>query len=245
MCGRFAIIEPARLAALFGLESGLDFPPRYNIAPTQPVPVVHEDHGRRTMALMRWGFVPGWVKDPREFPLLINARSETMAEKPAFRDALRHGRCIVPADGYFEWRTGPDKRKQPFYVSRTDGKPMAMAGLCSIWCGPNGEEVDTVAIVTVPANAELAPIHDRMPAILDPAGFDDWLDTGGVSAAAASRLALPQPVGALRYHPVSTRVNAASQDDPGLVLAAAETLPAPARNRQKPKSDAGGQLDLF
>jgi putative SOS response-associated peptidase YedK len=229
------------MAELFKLLNELDLVPRYNIAPTQPVAAIWEAHGRREARFARWGLVPGWVKDPREFPLLVNARVETMAEKPAFRDAVKHGRCILPASGYYEWHTNPDKTKQPYYITVADGRPMALAGLYASWMGPNGEEIDSVATITVPANAQLAEIHDRMPAILEGEAIDRWLDVRDVRAGEAGQLALPLPDGALKFHPVSTRVNAARDDDPGLIEPVTVTRPEP-----RPKKVAGGgQLDLF
>src|SRR5690606_10641104 len=169
MCGRYALtLGPRDIQDLYAVLAEIeDFPPRYNIAPTQPVLAVWQEAGRRVARLVRWGLVPGWVKDPRAFPLLINARSETMMEKPAFKNSVRNQRCIVPASGYYEWRTGPDGAKTPFYITFADGAPMSLAGLLSTWAGPNGEEVDTVALVTTDANAELAAVHNRMPAILE------------------------------------------------------------------------------
>ncbi|HEV7344928.1 MAG TPA: SOS response-associated peptidase [Devosia sp.] len=242
MCGRYAsTLPPEMMAELFKLLNELDLVPRYNIAPTQPVAAIWEAHGRREARFARWGLVPGWVKDPREFPLLVNARVETMAEKPAFRDAVKHGRCILPASGYYEWHTNPDKTKQPYYITVADGRPMALAGLYASWMGPNGEEIDSVATITVPANAQLAEIHDRMPAILEGEAIDRWLDVRDVRAGEAGQLALPLPDGALKFHPVSTRVNAARDDDPGLIEPVTVTRPEP-----RPKKVAGGgQLDLF
>lgn len=239
MCGRFAAtLTPEKMAAIYRIKGSVDTAPRYNIAPTQPVAAIWEQHGRREAHFARWGLVPGWVKDPREFPLIINARAESMAEKPAFRDALKHGRCIIPADGYYEWRTNPDKTKQPFYIALADGKPMAMAGLWASWMGPNGEEIDSFATITVPANAQLAAVHERMPAILDGAALDAWLDVANVRATEAAQLALPLPEGALKFHPVSRRVNSAREDDAGLIVEVSEEKPAP----PAPKS---GQMSLF
>lgn len=234
MCGRFVLAaEPDDIPEYFDIEAE-DFPPRHNIAPTQPILTILDEHGYRASRLMRWGLVPGWVKDPREFPLLVNARAETMADKPAFRDALNHGRCIVPASGYYEWKTGPDKHKQPYFITRADGRPMALAALYTIWAGPNGEEVDTVATITVAANAQMSEIHDRMPAILEPADFDAWLDVRGVTGAEALPLIRALPEGALKFHPVSSRVNSASVDAPDLIVPVQPA--APPRPRQ---------MDLF
>ncbi|HTM78230.1 MAG TPA: SOS response-associated peptidase [Devosia sp.] len=242
MCGRYASTLPAEMMQeLFKTLNSIELVPRYNIAPTQPVAAIWEESNRREAHFARWGLVPHWVKDPREFPLLINARVETMAEKPAFRDALKHGRCIIPASGYYEWRTNADKSKQPFYITRADGRPMALAGLYSTWSGPEGEEVDSVATITVPANSQLSVVHDRMPAILSGEAIEQWLDVRGVTAKTAYQLALPLGDGALKFHPVSSRVNSAKFDDPGLIEAVADVKPEPIGK----KSGGGAQLDLF
>ena len=245
MCGRYAItLPPEAMQALFAYGERPNFPPRYNIAPTQPVAAIWEAHGRREAHFARWGLVPGWVKDPREFPLLINARVETMAEKPAFRDALKHGRCIIPASGYYEWHTNPDKTKQPYYITMEDGRPMALAGLYASWMGPNGEEIDSVATITVPANGQLSVVHDRMPAILRGDEIDDWLNVRDVRANEAYQLALPLEDGALKFHPVSTRVNSARDDDPGLIEPVTVEKRDPAVKARK-VAGGGSQLDLF
>lgn len=252
MCGRYAyILPPDAMLALFRMLNELIYPPRYNIAPTQPIPVVWEQQGRRTAQLVRWGFVPAWVKDPREFPLLINARSESMAEKPAFRDAVRNQRCVIPASGYYEWVKRPGGSKQPYYITEADGRPMAFAGLYSTWTGPAGEEVDTAAIVTVEPNAEVAQIYDRMPALLrGQEAVDQWLDTREVRAREAVRLAVPPPAGTMKFHPVGKAIGSADAEGPELIrplspeeAAALEAEARPARGR---KATAGsGQLDLF
>ncbi|WIY53541.1 SOS response-associated peptidase [Devosia sp. YIM 151766] len=239
MCGRYAsTLPPETMRELYKLLNNVEIVPRYNIAPTQPIVAIWEAAGRREAHFARWGLVPGWVKDPRDFPLLVNARAESMADKPAFRDPLKHGRCLVPASGYYEWHTGPDKQKRPYYITRQDGAPLALAGLYATWSGPNGEEVDSVATITVAANAQLAAIHHRMPAILlSEAEQDAWLNVRDVRAREAVQMALPLADGVLKFHPVSTRVNAARDDDPGLIaaLAAAEKTPA----------GTGGQMSLF
>jgi hypothetical protein len=148
MCGRYSITSaPEAIRALFRYEEEPDFPPRYNIAPTQPIPVVRLIGGKCRFALMRWGLVPAWVKDPAAVSLLINARGETVCEKPAFRNAMKYRRCLIPADGFYEWQAGA-RGKQPFYIRAKDGAPLAFAGLWETWAGPNGEEVDTATIVT-------------------------------------------------------------------------------------------------
>jgi sporulation protein YlmC with PRC-barrel domain len=149
MCGRYVAQKAieAMVAQLKALNA-VDVAPRYNVAPTQPVLAIWEEAGRREVRFARWGLVPRWVKDPRQFSLLVNARAETLAEKPAFRDALKHGRCILPATGYYEWQLRADKKKQPYYITFANDEPMALAGLYTTWSGPQGEEVDTGAAET-------------------------------------------------------------------------------------------------
>jgi putative SOS response-associated peptidase YedK len=241
MCGRYAfLLPPEAMAELFKILNEAMYPPRYNIAPTQPVTVIVEREGRRTAELFRWGFVPAWTKDPREMPLLINARAESMAEKPAFRDAVRNSRCLVPASGYYEWRRHPDGSRRPYYITTADNRTMAFAGLYSTWSGPNGEEVDTVCIVTVRPNAELSHIHDRMPALLTGDDVDAWLDRG-VSGPKALPLAAPAPDGTMAFHPVGPEVGNANADHPGLIVPFTGEWDAP-----RPKQRAGGaQMELF
>ena len=156
MCGRFVITSPpAALRQIFGYIEQPNFPPRHNIAPTQPIPVVIIENGARHFRLMRWGLLPAWVKDASKFTLLINARAETVREKPAFKNAMKRRRCLIPADGYYEWQAS-ERRKRPYFIHRRDGAPIGLAGLAETWIGPNGEELDTVAIVTAPASADLA-----------------------------------------------------------------------------------------
>ncbi|MTW17753.1 SOS response-associated peptidase [Rhodoplanes serenus] len=218
MCARYTITSPpAAIRAIFGYPDAPDFPPRHNVAPTQPVPVVRLDGGVRRFALLRWGFVPAWVKDPRGFSLLVNARGESVLDKPAFRNAMKRRRCLLPADGFYEWQeTGG--RRQPFYVRARDGAPLALAGLWEAWMGPNGEEMETVCIVTTAANRTLAPIHHRMPVIVPPAAFDLWLDGDRVDALTASTLIVPAPDDLLEAYPVSTAVNRAANDVPDLIV---------------------------
>lgn len=213
-------------------------PARYNIGPTQPILVVRDNAGKAEPQLMRWGLVPMWVKDPNDFPLIINARYETIMEKPAFKGGLRHHRCIIPASGYYEWRKGADGKKQPYYISMADGELMGFAGIYSSWMGPSGEEIDTAAIITVPSNAELKTVHDRMPAIIAKEQLADWLDVRGVDAKDAYKMLRPLPEGVVALHSVSTRVGSINNDDEGLIAPVTEARPEP------PKKTSG-QMDLF
>ena len=222
MCGRYVIMSPPEaLRLLFGYSEQPNFPARYNIAPTQPIPVVHLENGGRHFRLMRWGLLPAWVKDPRSFTLLINARAETALEKPAFKNAMKRRRCLVPADGYYEWQNS-GKAKQPYFIYSRDHQPIGFAGLMETWIGPNGEELDTVAIVTTAASADLAVLHSRMPVTIAPRDFDRWLDGGKVDAEEAARLLTTPEPGAFAWHAVSTRVNRAAEDDAQLVLPISE-----------------------
>lgn len=259
MCGRYTLTSsPEVLRALFRYQEQPNFPPRYNVAPTQPIPIVRLVEGKRQFALMRWGLLPSWVKDPKAFSLLINARGESAAEKPAFRAAMKRRRCLIPADGFYEWRAG-GVRKQPYFVHAKSVAPLAFAGLWETWTGPNGEELDTAAIVTTGANATLRPIHDRMPVIVPEAAFDLWLDCTNVDVATAAALIAPAPDNLMEAYPVSTEVNRTANDNPKLVQqivpgAEPEPAPKPAVSKPAAKTDAkrvktakddGGQGALF
>ena len=159
MCGRYAVMSaPEAIRALFGYPDQPNFPPRYNIAPTQPIAIVRLVDGKRQFALVRWGLLPPWVKDPKNFSLLINARGESLTDKPAFSAAVKRRRCLVPADGFYEWKASK-AGKQPYFVRAKSGGPIAFAGLWETWMGPNGEELETAAIVTTRANRTLGDIH--------------------------------------------------------------------------------------
>lgn len=247
MCGRYAVTLPHEaMAQIFRIDNVVESVPRYNIAPTQPVIAIWNEAAGRLAKLARWGLVPHWVKDPRQFPLLVNARGESMAQKPAFRDAVKHNRCILPASGYYEWRTLPNGKKQPFYITLGTGEPIALAGLYSNWIGPEGEEVDTVATITVPAGPDVEHIHDRMPAILRGDQIEAWLDVRTVRFDEVQPFIAPQPQGAMAAHPVSTRVNSAANDGADLIEPVSEAPPADAYGKpMKVKKKNSGQLDLF
>ncbi|HXF53032.1 MAG TPA: SOS response-associated peptidase [Hyphomicrobiaceae bacterium] len=215
MCSRYSLTSPAEaVRAYFRHHNEAVYPPRYNIAPTQPVAIVRPDHaGRRELVLVRWGLIPPWVKDPRTFSLLINARAESAATKPAFRGAMRHKRCLVPADGFYEW-TGVPGRKRPHLIKLRSGGPMALAGLYEHWLGADGSELDTMAILTVPANRAVGALHDRMPAILPPHKFQAWLDVRSVSAEQAQALLVPAADDALDIIEVSPALNDPRNEGP-------------------------------
>jgi putative SOS response-associated peptidase YedK len=247
MCGRYLITSsPEAFRRLFGYPEQPNFPARYNVAPTQPVPIVRLIDGKRQFTLVRWGLIPPWVKDPRQFSLLINARGESVNEKPAFRNAMRRRRCLLPADGFYEWKA-EGRSKRPYVVRPRDGNPVAFAGLWETWMGPNGEEMETAAIVTKPADRELTYLHDRMPVIVPPDAFDFWLDSGKVDATTAATLFDPGPDELLEAYEVSPAVNRVENDTPDLIVpfsadAAAEPpAPAPAR-RERKKDERQGSL---
>lgn len=181
MCGRFTITHPHEaLAALFGATMGNDLPPipNFNVCPTNPVAVVTSDAGQRRLRSMRWGFLPAWYKTPSDGPLIINARSDTIATKPAFREAVRSRRCILPASGFYEWSEGPKGERLPWYFTRTDTAPMALAAIWQRW-----QDMDTVAIVSTEAGSGMAGIHHREPVILEAADWPLWLGEAGHGAA--------------------------------------------------------------
>jgi len=215
MCSRYALTSPPEAVRdYFAHHNEMDYPPRFNIAPTQPVAIVRLDHQRRReLALVRWGLIPSWVKDPGKMSVLHNARAETAAEKPSFRGSLRHRRCLVPADGYYEW-TGSSGAKRPHMMRPTAGGPMAFAGLWEHWLGADGSEIETMAILTVAANPTTGRLHDRMPAILAPEQFDAWLDvSSGVSHVAEAMLE-PASEGLLEVLEVSKKINNSRNEGP-------------------------------
>ena len=236
MCGRYVISSsPEAIRATFGYGERPNFPPRYNVAPTQPVPVVRMVEGKRSFALMRWGFVPGWVKDPKTVSLMINARGESVNDKPAFRNAMRRRRCLVPADGFYDWRPGAPQR--PYFVRAKSGAPLAFAGLWETWTGPNGEEVDTAAILTTRANRLLSAIHERMPVIVRAGGLRRFGSTAPMSKpTTAAALIAPAPEALLECYEVSPAVNRVANDSAELIAPAPT---APDRNRAIGSQNAG------
>ncbi len=225
MCSRYSLTSPPEaIRGLFGYTGQHVFPPRYNIAPTQPTAIVRIGHdGQRELALVRWGLIPGWVKDPREFTTLINARAETALEKPSFRNAMRHRRCLIPADGFYEW-IGKTGAKRPHLIRTKSGAPLAFAGLHEHWQGADGSEMESMAILTVAANAIVSAVHDRMPAILDPADFAAWLDVRDTRETEVYPLLKPAPNDLLTVQEVSAKLNNPRNDTPDVQTPVRTTL---------------------
>ncbi|PRY21170.1 putative SOS response-associated peptidase YedK [Aliiruegeria haliotis] len=221
MCGRLVNTMPVdAMARLFDAVPSNDLPAgaRYNVCPTTPLSVAVSEDGTRRLRAMRWGFIPHWYKAPNDGPLLINARAETVAEKPAFRAAIRRRRCLVAADGYYEWTRTTDGKKLPWFIHGSEGLPVVMGGLWQDW-ERDGETVTTVAIVTCEAGNGLEEIHHRMPVILAPDDWSLWLGEAGKGAA---RLMVPAQPGALAWHRVDPAVNSNRAAGPDLI----EPLPA-------------------
>jgi putative SOS response-associated peptidase YedK len=246
MCGRYTLIASAEaIRLLFDLPAFDErlVTPRYNIAPTQPIAVVRETPKGREILPMRWGLFPAWAKDPNRLPLLINARAESIMERPAYRWGFKYRRCLVPASGFYEWKAGGRGPKQPYLASpgpsQAGGAPLiAFAGVWETWLGADGSEIDTAAIVTTTACEFLAPIHDRTPAVIAPKDFEAWL-SHDTQLAEARALLRPAPEDLFSLTPVSTRVNSAENDDRSLIERA--ELP-PAQSEPTPHDD---QLTLF
>ena len=227
MCGRFTLTRSAAEVADHFAATGLAaLTPRFNAAPTQELPIVRRRaNGERALELRRWGLVPPWAKDPGVGARMINARIESVLERPAFRDAMQRRRCLVPADGFFEWQ-GKAPRRRPFHLALPGGSLFGIAGLYERWDGPGGERIDSFTLLTRPARGVVATLHDRMPLIVDPSGYEGWLgaDTGDPAALLGL---LPEALGGtLLARPVSSRVNDVRHDDPGC-LGPAEEPPLP------------------
>ena len=216
MCGRYRLSRRKQIIEEhFDSVSGEeDWNPRYNVAPTQLVPIIrqHPKEPVRELSLMRWGLIPSWAKDSSAAALMINARSETASTKSAFRDALKSRRCLIPADGFYEWKRN-GKTRQPYCFEVNEGKLFAFAGIWDRWKDPSGQWVKSCSILTTTPNAVISPVHDRMPVILDPDSYDLWLDPGMTNAAATSELLKPCDGRLMRCSPVSARVNGVANDD--------------------------------
>ena len=217
MCGRYRLSRRKQIIEEYLDASGEeDWNPRFNIAPTQHVPVIRQNPKEpvRELSLMRWGLIPSWSKDSSGAARMINARSETAATKPVFRESLKSRRCLIPADAFYEWKRD-GKAKQPFCFEVNDGELFAFAGLWDRWKNPSGEWVKTCSILTTTPNAVASAIHDRMPVIFDPDSYDLWLDPGMTKVEALSDLLKPCDARLMRCYPISTRINHVANDDEG------------------------------
>jgi putative SOS response-associated peptidase YedK len=219
MCGRFTLTQSAEvIAERFDLDEVPRFVPGYNIAPTQPVPVLRTIKAtKRQFDYLYWGLIPSWSKDPTIGARLINARSETVTEKPAFRTAFKRRRCLILADGSYEWqKTG--SKKQPYYFHLTDHRLFGFAGLWEHWHSPTGDEIESCTILTTAANDSMRPIHDRMPIILQPQDYELWLDPAMQTSERLLPLLQPYADTEIQHYPVSTKVNSPQNDSPDCVM---------------------------
>ena len=252
MSGRFALTAtPGEVSELFGLADLDDFPPRYNIAPTQPILLVIAGNTRepgsnlpdRRAMLARWGLIPSWTKDPKDLPAHFNARSETAAEKASFKTAMRHRRVLIPASGFYEWRRDGSKRSQAYWVRPRHGGIVAFAGLMETYAEPGGSEVDTATILTTGASGDIAHIHDRMPVVIMPEDFERWLDCRTREPRDVAHLMRTPALGLFEAIPVSDKVNKVANTGHDL-QERAEIVPA-SKAPEKQKSGQIGQLTLF
>jgi putative SOS response-associated peptidase YedK len=221
MCGRYTLKTPVEeLAEEFGFEaSSVELPPNYNVAPTQEVAAILEEDGKRRLELLRWGLIPSWADDPSIGSRMINARSETAPEKPSFRRAFHERRCLIPADGFYEWQR-TNGAKQPYYIRMKVGRPFAFAGLWESWKDDGGPEIRSCTILTTKPNALAAEIHDRMPVILPAGSYDAWLDPETGRDELYGLLA-PYPEDEMEAYPVSRFVNSPQNNDPRCIEPAA------------------------
>lgn len=219
MCGRFTLtVDPGQLQETFPwVEIPEEILPRYNIAPSQPVAVVPND-GKNRLDFFNWGLIPFWAKDPKIGNRMINARSETLAEKPSFRGSFKYKRCLVLADGFYEWRKEPGSTaKTPMYIHMKDKKPFAFAGLWDSWQSKDGSEIRSCTIITTEPNSLVAEIHNRMPVILPAEVYQDWLHEGEYDQSLLSSLLKPYPSEPLEAYPVSRQVNSPQNDSPDII----------------------------
>lgn len=217
MCGRFTFsISPELLTVNFGVKILGDLPRRYNIAPTQQVITIRSNGTGSRAGFMRWGLVPSWAKDPSIGNRMINARCESVHEKPSFRTAIRYRRCIIPANGFFEWKEEGGK-KHPYYLRMKDGAVMGFAGIWDHWKNPDGEVLETCSILTTASNRLIQPLHDRMPVILHPEEYDFWLDRAVTEPEKLKPLYQPYPADLMEMYPVSTLVNNPRNDSPACI----------------------------
>ena len=248
MCGRFSLLASSEeLCSLFEIDAIDAFPPRYNIAPTQPILTLGiGPNSNRETQLVRWGLIPHWVKDPNEFTLIINARSETANTKASFKTAMRHRRVLIPASGFYEWHRPADKKqpKQAYWIRPANGGTICFSGLVETWMGKDGSEMDTGCILTTQSNAQIGNIHHRMPVIIKPQDFDRWLDCKNSEPRDVADLTHAVEDGFFEAIAVSDRVNKVANTGPDVqVPGVAEPIPTKvSKKKQNPDST---QMDLF
>lgn len=219
MCGRFTLtVDPDQLREEFNFVSLPDqLTPRYNVAPSQPVAVIPND-GKNKLDFFTWGLIPSWAKDPEIGNRLINARAETLIEKPSFRNAFRRRRCLIPADGFYEWKADPEgKSKMPMYIRLRSGRPFAFAGLWENWNSPDGSQILSCTIITTTPNELMQTIHNRMPVILPPSAYQAWLQTDAVEVDRLQALLVPYATSEMIAYPVSRLVNSPNNDLPACI----------------------------
>ncbi len=240
MCGRFGLFLPAKtIASFFLILNEPEVPPRYNIAPTQPVLAVREDQSGRRGDYLRWGLVPHWARDIKIGAKLSNARAETLHEKPSFRGAYKYRRCLIPAAGFYEWKT-EGGRKQPYLIQRDDGLPLAFAGLWESWLSPDQSEIESCTVITTVANRDMEPVHHRMPVILEPDQFARWLAPEPRQPKDLADMLRPLPDRQLVLRPVDPYVNRTGNEGRRCIA----TVPTPATPDEASVSDSG-QMSLF
>lgn len=253
MCGRYVLeAAPSQLVDKFDLIELEKFPPRYNIAPTQPILIIREGEvpeagsnlPTRRPLLVKWGFMPSWVKDPRDFPLIVNARSETAINKASFKAAMRHNRVLIPATGYYEWRRpkeGDGEKSQPYYIRPKQGGVIAFAGIMETWASADGSEFDGAAILTTKANPAIRIVHERMPVVIDPSNYSRWLDCRSQEPRHIADLMVATDEDYFDIIPVSNEVNKVSNMSPNLLLPVSDAVVA--KKKKEPKEP--NQLSLF
>jgi putative SOS response-associated peptidase YedK len=236
MCGRYTLVRIADLTEIFPwVNDDLpEVPPRYNIAPTQPILAIANDKPDK-YDFFYWGLVPPWAKDTSIGARMINARGETLGSQSAFRNAYRRRRCLIPADGFYEWKKSPDSRKKtPMHIRMRSGKPFAFGGLWETWSSPDGSQLRSCTIVTTKPNELMATMHDRMPVIIPPEAYREWLDAGERSPGELDKLLVPYREGELEATAVSTFVNSAKNDGPACIAPPDEEPPATSKSDDEP-----------
>lgn len=220
MCGRYTLHTPLEQVAVhfqLQLQQLQKIAPRFNIAPSQEVPIIRGDSKHRELAMVRWGLIPSWAKEEKSRYSMINARAETITTKPAFRNAFRHRRCLIPADGFYEWKPTAGG-KQPYHIHRRNSELFAFAGLWEHWEGEQGKSIDSCTIIVTDANELIRPVHDRMPVILDSADYKIWLNPGNQDVDVLTGLLTPYSSAKMESYPVSLQVNSPKNENPECII---------------------------